>query len=381
MTLETFGNFEDLKDFEGRSGRLDRLLHDVAFHGVAAQRALADIEDRFYARRLAGIDIVRPVFVTALPRAGTTLLLEVLGAQRDLAAHSYRQMPFLLCPLLWDRLSRRFRRGAVPRERAHGDGLRVGYDSLEAFEEVLWRAFWPEKYRRDRIAPWRPDEIDADGEFADFFARHMRKLIALRAGEGRGPSRYLSKNNANIARLGLLRRLFPDAVVLVPFRHPLDQAASMLRQHARFLALHAADPFARRYMDAIGHFEFGAGLRPIDFAGWRDAAGDLSSEGLDFWLEYWCQAYEHVLAHASAGVYLLDYDACCAAPGPALARIAALVGLDEPEALVAQAGRFRPSVRRRGGPAAAAARARRAAAVHERRRAAAARGGSQCQMS
>ena len=28
-------------------------------------------------------------------------------------------------------------------ERAHGDGMTIGYDSHEAFEEVLWRAFWP----------------------------------------------------------------------------------------------------------------------------------------------------------------------------------------------------------------------------------------------
>jgi len=128
--------------FESRYGRLDRLLHDLAFHGIVAQKALAEIEDRLYARRIAEIDAARPVFVTALPRAGTTLLLEVLGTQRDFAAHSYRQMPFLLCPLLWDRLSRGFRRTAELRERAHGDGLQVGYDSLEAFEEVLWRGVY-----------------------------------------------------------------------------------------------------------------------------------------------------------------------------------------------------------------------------------------------
>jgi len=358
--------------FESRYGRLDRLLHDLAFHGIVAQKALAEIEDRLYARRIAEVDAARPVFVTALPRAGTTLLLEVLGTQRDFAAHSYRQMPFLLCPLLWDRLSRGFRRTAELRERAHGDGLQVGYDSLEAFEEVLWRAFWPEKYRPDRIAPWDAAETDATGEFADFFKSHMRKLITLRAGEGERPPRYLSKNNANIARLGTLRRLFPDAVVLVPFRNPIDHAASMLRQHGRFLKLHAADPFARRYMESIGHFEFGAALRPIDFAGWGAAAADLRPDALDFWLEYWCRAYEHILGAAAPGVQLLDYDACCAAPAQTLGRLGEVLRLDDPGALADQAGRFRAPVRYRPAPAAEPARARRAAALYERLRAAAA---------
>jgi len=361
--------------FESRYSRLDRLLHDLAFHGMTAQRTLAEIEDRLYARRVAGIDIARPVFITALPRAGTTLLLEVLGAQLDFAAHSYRQMPFLLCPLLWDRMSRHFRRAAELRERAHGDGMAVGYDSLEAFEEVLWRVFWPEKYRRDRIVPWRAVEEDAAGEFADFFKGHMRKLIALRADDCDPPARYLSKNNANIARLGTLRRLFPDAVVLVPFRNPLDHAASMLRQHARFLELHAADPFTRRYMESIGHFEFGAALRPIDFAGWLDEAAGLWPDGLDFWLEYWCRAYEHALGDAAQDVHWLDYDACCTAPGPALERIAEVLRLADPGALLAQAGRFRAPVRYDPAPEAAAARLVRAAALHDRLRAAAATAG------
>ncbi len=39
--------------------------------------------------------------------------------------------------------------------------------------------------------------------------------------------------------------------------------------------MHARDPFARRYMEAIGHYDFGANLRPIDFDGWATATPDL----------------------------------------------------------------------------------------------------------
>ncbi|HZD26010.1 MAG TPA: sulfotransferase, partial [Alphaproteobacteria bacterium] len=191
---------------------LDRLLHRVAFdevfHGIALQRALAELEDGLVARKIEAVaPSAPPVFVTALPRAGTTLVLNLLARVPGFASHTYRDMPFLLAPLLWGRLSRPFRKSASEAERAHGDGVMVGYDSPEAFEEVLWLAFWRDKYHADRIEPWTAD--DRDPEFESFFNRHIAKLLAARAAERDGPppNRYLSKNNANIARLGLLPEL------------------------------------------------------------------------------------------------------------------------------------------------------------------------------
>lgn len=158
----------------------ERLLHRLAFAAVAAQKGAADLEDRLLARRFAEIRIDRPVFITSLPRAGTTLLLELLAGLPGFASHTYRQMPFLFTPLLWDGISRPFRQPDAIMQRAHGDGMTVGYDSPEGFEEMLWRAFWPEKYRSDRIIPWTADDQDAGGEFAGFIGNHIRKLLTLR---------------------------------------------------------------------------------------------------------------------------------------------------------------------------------------------------------
>ena len=207
--------------FQDRYSTSARLLHRLAFSTIPFQKALADIEDRLYAGRLAAIELVRPVFITSLPRAGTTLLLELLSGLDSFAAHTYRQMPFVLTPLVWNAVSRRFQTAPVVLDRAHGDGMTVGFDTAEAFEEVVWRAFWPEKYLADRIVPWRADDTDAEGEFEPFLKNHMRKLIALRANGAGAQVRYVSKNNANIARIPKITRLFPDAVILVPFRQPL----------------------------------------------------------------------------------------------------------------------------------------------------------------
>ena len=323
----------------------DRLLHRLAFATVAAQKGAADIEDRLFARRIAGIKIDRPVFIAALPRAGTTLLLELLSGLPDFVSHTYRDLPFLLTPLLWDALSRPFRSANAVMERAHGDGMTVGYDSPEAFEELLWHSFWPEKYRADRIIPWTAEERDANDEFAGFIYNHIRKMLSLRAGggDGAGQVRYVSKNNANIARIPVIRRLFPDAVILVPFRNPVDQAGSMLRQHRNFTDIHAQDAFSRRYMAYTGHFDFGANLRPIDCGGWLDDVGRDTPDTANFWLRYWCAAYEHILANRNDGAVLISYDYCCAHPEIGLHSISAAVGLDMDDRAASVAARFRPA--------------------------------------
>ena len=323
----------------------DRLLHRFAFATTAAFKGLADIESRLYRRRLAAIDATRPVFIAGLPRAGTTMLLRALAAVGPFASNTYRDMPFLLTPLVWELLSRRLPRREAAMERAQGDGVVVSRDAPEALDEVVWRAFWPAKYRADRIELWPADEDDARGEFAPFLASHFAKTIALRRQQGLPASRYISKNNANLGRIPKILALRPDAIVVVPFREPRRQAASLLRQHRRFLAIHAEDAFARRYMADIGHFEFGANLRPIDFGGWlgtADPTPEAAAQRLDFWLRYWCAAYDHALSEAGDNVVFVSYEAACTHPFETLASLCRRVGVAEPARLEAVAAEIEP---------------------------------------
>ena len=137
---------------------LDRLIHRVAFGAPSIQITAADIEKVAFGRIYESVEAARPIFITSLPRAGTTVMLEALHRFPSLASHVYRDMPFVMAPVLWSRLGRIFAKGAELRERAHRDGMQVGYDSPEAFEEVLWHAFWPEKYGERRIALWDATE-------------------------------------------------------------------------------------------------------------------------------------------------------------------------------------------------------------------------------
>jgi hypothetical protein len=252
-------------------------------------------------------------------------LLDVVTRISGFASHTYWDMPFVMAPLLWSSLSGHFRKSANLIGRAHGDGMLVSYDSPEAFEEIIWRAFWPEKFRSDGIALWSEDE-KAD-EFVAFLSDQMRRVIAVRVGDA--PSgRYVSKNNANVSRIDLIKRLFSDSLILVPFRHPISQASSLLSQHRRFLEVHKKESFSKQYMDDIGHLEFGELHRPLDFEGMAEVRARHAPDSLSYWVGYWACAFEHVLARRDK-IILLSYEQSCAHGTEALHAIARALHVDD----------------------------------------------------
>jgi hypothetical protein len=325
--------------FENRYTWADRVLHKVAFRSGGIQVALADIEEQLYKSRLAGLAADRPVFVTALPRAGTTILLNLLVETGSFASHTYRDMPFVLCPMIWQALTKPFQTHEALRERAHGDGLMVASDSPEAFEEMVWRQFWPAHYRDSYIEPW---EACDDVEFLDFFRSHVKKIVALRAENG-STLRYLSKNNLNISRLACLPKAFPDAKVIVLFREPLQHASSLLKQHRTFLEAHRDDAFAGAYMAGIGHYDFGANLRPVNFDGWLDRDRRPDALELGFWLEYWIAAYRNIMRNAGDRVRLFAYGRLTSNPHAGLEWIASFLELDDASRLSERATQIRAS--------------------------------------
>lgn len=304
---------------------LDQLAHRVAFSSRRVQLLAAEIEDSLYCSNFQNFEIGPPIFVTSLPRAGTTVLLTALNSVPELATHLYRDMPFIMAPVLWSRLIGGYRQEAATRERAHRDGIEIGYDSPEAFEEVIWQAFWPEHFKPDGISLWSPE--DADAEAKAFMHRHFQKIVYLRLGENTAAGRYISKNNANIARLDLIPHLFPGAQIIVPVREPVAHAASLKRQHENFRNLHAEDQFTRRYMADIGHFEFGALHRPIQFELFESLSTGLTPGDLDYWLAYWVAAFEHIGQHRESA-HLVNYERVCEGGEMAGGLLCELLGLD-----------------------------------------------------
>jgi hypothetical protein len=321
---------------------VDRALHHFAFGAPFVQKVLCELENDLFKSQLERVVSAAEVFVTGLPRAGTTLVLDLLYGSGEFETFTYRDMPFICAPLLWDKISGAFRKTADTVERAHGDGMMVSFDSPEAFEEVIWLAFLRRAIVHERtLSPIGHEAVTED--LANALRNSVRKLLLRRARTQAGSMkpRYVSKNNANISRIEVLTELFPTAKIIVVFRDPAAHIGSLMTQHRRFLDEHAADAFSKRYMEWIGHYEFGANFRPINFSGWLSGQPVPTMPDTSFWLQYWNAAYGHALEHRTRSVLFVDFDQLLDERDVALGRLAQALALADKAKLVAAGARLR----------------------------------------
>lgn len=279
-------------------------------------RFLGALEEDFCHAQLEALRIEKPVFVAGLARSGTTMMLELLSQADGVATHRYRDFPFLFAPLAWSWLQERLAPGAAaPVERPHRDRIEITRESAEAFEEPLWQAFFPAAHDPGRCHVLGPETRHP--RFEAFFAAHLRKILWLRGG-----TRYVSKGNYNVARIGYLARLFPDARFVVPVREPLAHVHSLARQHELFCRYAAQDARVPPYLEAAGHYEFGPQRRPINLEAGRVGEIDAAwREGGHYrgYARQWAQVYAHVHRLRSdpalAGrILVVRYEDACASP-------------------------------------------------------------------
>lgn len=126
-----------------------------------------------------------PVFVVAFPRSGTTLLELALDAHPLL--ESMDEQPFLQYAL----------------DEVRAEGIHYASGMAQINDEQLSRV---------RASYWR----------------RVAKKVKLNPGQ-----RLVDKNPLNLLRLPLIKRLFPNAHVLLAIRHPCDVLLSCFMQHFR----------------------------------------------------------------------------------------------------------------------------------------------------
>jgi hypothetical protein len=281
-------------------GAVSRFFHRLVLARPFVGEATFDLERLMHASKVQDASAGKHVFVAGLARAGTTILMRSLYAKGQFRSLTYRDMPFILAPNMWHAITRLSRRKSEIQERSHGDGLMVDYDSPEALEEVFWRVFCGPAYIKQKcLIPMLADPMTVE---------KFRSFIALVLKEER-EKRYLSKNNNNILRLESITKAFPNAVIVVPFREPLQQAYSLLNQHRRFLRIHAADPFAKKYMTWLAHHEFGADHRPFVF--FERTADVTDTDSLGYWLQLWLNTYTYLSENLPTQAILVSYESLC----------------------------------------------------------------------
>ena len=281
-------------------------------------RGLARLESRVVSDLIPEHPIEAPVFIAGVPRSGTTILTEILSRHSTVTSHRYSDFPNVYTPYWRNWLADRLNSEKTdPVERAHRDRVMITNHSPEAVEEVIWMNFFDHLHdpAQDEVL----DAATSNPAFERFYREHVSKLLAVR-----GASRYLAKGNYNTTRLRYITRLFPDARIIVPWREPVAQVASLVKQDRLFTRMADEDPRVPLQLARSGHFEFGPAKRAVNVGSRaqaeaieRDwAAGDLAAG----WARYWRDVYAHLLDALAAdrrlcdAVLLVDYQELCKHP-------------------------------------------------------------------
>ena len=113
---------------------LQKYFHDLVFNNKIINKSLYEIEKLFLKKDL-GLRDEYHVFITSLPRSGTTVLLNYLDSTNLFASLKYLNMPFIMSPNISKFL---YRKNIKKKERLHNDGLKYDLESPEAFDEVFF---------------------------------------------------------------------------------------------------------------------------------------------------------------------------------------------------------------------------------------------------
>ena len=287
---------------------LERLLHKIALDSPSLSELTFDLEKLV---NRTGFKRTDSVYVTGLARAGTTTVMRALYESAQFASLTYNDMPFVLAPNLWSKVSAFKGKMRQSKERAHKDGIQVNYDSPESFEEVFWRLHCGDDY----IFPTSLIVHDIDQQTLSELDNY-HNLICLKNIK----HRYLAKNNNTILRLSSLAKSYKDCTFLVVFRQPFNQSKSLLQQHKQFKN---NDKFTHQYMNWLVHHEFGSTHRPFVFSSppsQVDHAARPSNDSgtIGYWLQRWVDAYGYLLSILENGmpnVMPVSYEKICNQPG------------------------------------------------------------------
>ncbi len=240
---------------------IQKFLHDFVLSNKFINNSLFELEKIIYLKN-NDISNQKHIFISGLPRSGTTSLLNFIYSCQDFASLTYKHMPFILSPNLFKIFNKK---KIPPKERLHGDGIKFDINSPEAFDEIFFN---------------NDDE---------FIKNELLNYINLILNSER-KTKYLSKNNLNFKRVNLITSLLPNSIFLIPIREPAQHSYSLFCQHLRFSKLQKKDDFVRRYMNYLSHNEFGLNHKP-----WNNPIKFKDLNNINYWLEQWNLFYKKIL--------------------------------------------------------------------------------------
>tara|TARA_Y100000816_G_C26080730_1_gene569563 strand:+ start:783 stop:1775 length:993 start_codon:yes stop_codon:yes gene_type:complete len=242
---------------------IQKILHNIVFKNKIINKSLYELEKFFYLKKINTNEYPH-IFITGLPRSGTTILLNFIFETDNFASLKYENMPFILSPNFSTFLNKR---NIKKKKRLHLDDITYDLKSPEAFDEVFYSTFLD-------------DEKVIKEELKNFI-----ELILI----SQKKKRYLSKNNLNYSRINLINSIIPNSIFLITIRDPLEHAYSLLKQHKHFKNIQKEDAFVKSYMNYLGHQEFG-----LNHKSWHKPEKFSDTNSINYWLEQWYLFYNKI---------------------------------------------------------------------------------------
>lgn len=282
-------------------------------------------------KKIEKVIIDRPVFVTGLARAGTTITLEMLSKHPEVATHRYLHMVLPFTPYWTQEIANLTPIMTSPVERLHKDRIVVTRDSVEAVEEIFWQKFF---HPHNEISSDILGTTTQNPKFENFYPNHIKKLLI-----NQKATRYFAKNNYNLARMEYLQKLYPNVKFIILIRNPFNQIASLVKQDIILKELEREDPRLLDWTKIIGHREFGSAKVCINLDNTKTIQKirelwNQKSTYIKGWAVYWTEIYSYIdkklksnptLANA---VLLIRYEDLCEEPEVTIDRIIDHIGLD-----------------------------------------------------
>lgn len=219
---------EDAQEYESSFAyyeRANRLKQDVVKHRpdflakrVAAQKTICN-QELFAARREVGCPAPDPIFIVGLPRAGSTLLEQILASHS--AVDGTLELPNIIA------LSQRLR-GPV--------GQSAENEGEARYPQIL-------------------AELDPD-----YFRRFGEQFIEDTRVYRQGAPMFIDKNPNNFFHVGLIKLILPSAKVIDARRHPMACCFSGFKQlfgqgQEFSYGLNEIGDYYRRYFELMAHWE------------------------------------------------------------------------------------------------------------------------------
>lgn len=215
------------------------------------------------------------IFITGLPRSGTTALLNAFYNSNKYASLTYGDMPMITSPNINSKIFKSFNENYI--QRIHADNIYINKQSPESFDEIFLNAF-DENYN----------------EYLNYIGMILKKY---------NKQLYLSKNNLTYKRKTKLKKILPCASFVITVRHPFYHASSLYHQHLKITEKQKQNHFIIDYMNLTHHNEFGIGHKP-----WSKPKKYLEINKPNYWLEQWFEFYKNIFINVNKNDIVVIYE-------------------------------------------------------------------------